>query len=188
MPVKTPVLLHICCAPCATSVIETLKADDYEVIGYFYNPNIHPESEYQIRLKEFEKLASNNLLSEIIVDIYNPDIWFNQTEGMENVPEGGDRCKICYALRLEQAAKMALKKGYSSFATTLTVSPHKPAGIINIVGQGVGERYGIKFLSYDFKKKDGFKKSIELSKKYNFYRQLYCGCIYSMKKNKPYNM
>ena len=175
---KDTVLLHICCAPCATSVIETLKNDGYEVIGYFYNPNIHPESEYQTRLNEFEKLASNMAL-QTIISTYTPEIWLEQTKGMEDEPEGGNRCKICYGLRLEHTAKTALGKGYKFFTTTLSVSPHKPVNIINSVGQGVGEKYGINFLPYDFKKKDGFKKSIELSKKYNLYRQTYCGCKYS---------
>lgn len=184
---KDTVLLHICCAPCATSVVETLKNDNYEVIGYFYNPNIHPETEYNLRLKELEKLADNMAL-QTIIGVYTPQIWLEQIKGLEDAQEGGDRCKVCYKLRLEHTAKIALEKGYQYFTTTLSVSPHKPADIINSIGQEVGERYGIKFLSYDFKKKDGFKISLRLTKKYNLYRQSYCGCIYSMQKDKHNNM
>ncbi|MCK4307924.1 epoxyqueuosine reductase QueH [candidate division WOR-3 bacterium] len=187
------ILLHICCAPCATEVIENLRRKEYKVVGLFYNLNIYPEEEYALRLDNLHKLAS-------CVDLpfsegaYNTRDWYKEiqgskvqrfkgskVQGLEAEPEGGERCKICYRMRLDYTARIAKSKGYKVFATTLTVSPYKLSKIINPIGEEVGERHKIKFLAEDFKKQDGFKRSVILSKKYGLYRQSYCGCEFSLR-------
>ncbi len=178
------VLLHICCAPCATTPIERLREQGNEVIGYFYNPNIHPEQEYKKRLEQMEKLAKKIDLIYFEGN-YEKNEWLKQCSKFKDEPEGGKRCELCYKMRLEKTASYA-KNNFDAFTTTLTISPHKNSELINRIGKEIGERYNIKFLEMDFKKtdssgKDGFKRSIVLSKKYNLYRQNYCGCIYSIK-------
>ncbi|HGE71330.1 TPA: epoxyqueuosine reductase QueH [Candidatus Poribacteria bacterium] len=173
-------LLHICCAPCSTHVINILKAD-YDLDGYFYNPNIHPESEYKLREKEVQRYADSNNI-KIIREEYDAERWFELTEGMDDLPEGDRRCDICFEMRLERTAKYAKENGYDIIATTLSISPHKNAKKINEIGTKVAEKYHIKFLEADFKKKGGFERSIQMSKQFGLYRQSYCGCIFSKKE------
>ena len=173
-------LLHICCAPCAPHVIELLQKE-FQLSALFYNPNIHPLAEYQRRLQAVE-LFCRKIGVALIIGNYEVDDWYNLTKGMENEKEGGKRCELCYRMRLGNTAELARTKGFSHFATTLTVSPHKKATIINQCGHELQKKYSVVFYGADFKKQDGFKKSCELSKKYGFYRQHYCGCIHSQRK------
>ena len=171
-------LLHICCAPDATHPIQILK-DEYQIDTFFYNPNIHPKEEYKKRLEDMRALSKkwNVPLHE---GEYDKDRWLELAERYKDEPEGGRRCEICYAMRLEEAAKMARDEEYDVFGAVLTISPHKDAEKINEMGHELGSRYGVPYLESDFKKHDGFKKSVELSKELELYRQNYCGCIYSM--------
>ena len=172
-------LLHVCCAPDATVPYLRLK-DEYRVVAFFYNPNIHPRKEYERRLREAQKLA--NLWGfALIVGEYDAERWFAAVQGLEEEPEGGRRCEVCYALRLEESARLARELGCEAFATTLTISPHKRAEKINALGREAASRYGVAYLESDFKKKEGFKESIRLSRELNLYRQNYCGCSYSMR-------
>jgi predicted adenine nucleotide alpha hydrolase (AANH) superfamily ATPase len=175
-------LLHICCAPCSTEVTRRL-ASDYEITGFFYNPNIHPREEYGVRLTEHERFSKEIGINYIEGD-YDPETWFERTRGFENEPEGGKRCQACFALRLEETAKLAEEKGFDVFTTTLTLSPHKNARLINSIGKRIGQDYGVRFLFADFKKKDGFKHSLDLSREHNLRRQNYCGCVYSILESK----
>jgi predicted adenine nucleotide alpha hydrolase (AANH) superfamily ATPase len=177
---KKKLLLHICCAPCATYVVQVLSKD-YEVTGYFYNPNIYPEEEYFQRLNEMKRIAEDFHIT-LLDAPYDPMNWFALTKGLEHEPERGTRCERCFYMRLEETAEKAKKEGFDIFATTLSISPYKNASVLNRIGQSLSERYDIAFLPADFKKNDGFKKSVELCKKYNLYRQDYCGCIYSKKR------
>lgn len=181
--VKPTVLLHSCCGPCSTSVIERL-AHDYEIIVYFYNPNIDDPKEYENRKKtqkEFiDKYNKDNKLDISFVEgDYKPDYFHKISEGFEDEPEGGMRCPRCFELRLRSTAHKALEMGIKIFATTLTVSPHKNYRIISAIGQNIAAENNLQFLDIDFKKKAGFQKSIEISKEYNLYRQNYCGCNYA---------
>jgi predicted adenine nucleotide alpha hydrolase (AANH) superfamily ATPase len=170
-------LLHTCCAPCITVPLERLQSE-FEVTGFFYNPNIHPEQEYEKRLDEITTWTQQ---AGIPLIVYNYDIshWFELVKGLEDEPEGGKRCIVCFRLRLEQTAEFAQKKRFDYFTTTLSISPHKNTAIINLLGNEIGERFGVRFFEANFKKKDGFKQSVALSKNYGFYRQDYCGCIFS---------
>jgi len=174
---KTKILLHICCAGCGAYVAKILE-EDYEPVLYFYNPNIYPESEYERRMQEAIRIAKKFGL-KIIIHKYNHGLWLNHVEGHEADPEKGQRCQLCFKHRLEETAKVAKKKGFTLFTTTLTVSPHKDAGAISRVGQALEKKYGVKFLNQDFKKMDGFNKSVRLSKELGIYRQNYCGCEFS---------
>ena len=182
MPIKAKeqkrLLLHTCCAPCSPYVVELLQRE-FKVIAFFYNPNIHPLEEYQYRLEEIKQFSKTAGI-ELITGNYNVDQWFHLTRGMENEKEGGKRCSLCYQMRLKKAASVAKTNGFSYFTTTLTVSPHKKAKAINQLGRELQKGYSITFYEADFKKHNGFKKSCELSREYGFYRQNYCGCIYSM--------
>ncbi len=176
---KRKLLLHICCAPDATVGIERLT-DQFDVEGYFYNPNIHPPEEYQCRL------ASMNDLAEAVSFLfregdYDSQGWFTATEGMENEPEKGKRCAECINIRLQEAARTAKEGGFDLFAAVLTVSPHKDSGMINRIGEEAGRLHGVQYLPTDLKKRDGFRRSVELSKKHGLYRQNYCGCVYSIR-------
>ena len=173
-------LLHICCAPCSTQVIKVLQ-QDYEVTGYFYNPNLYPEEEYQRRLDTMQQFATQ-IGIPLIFGEYNINQWLEAVNRYVLEPEGGTRCAICYRFRLEQTAKLAKEKGFEYFASTLTISPHKPASIINQIGLELGTKYAVSFYSGDFKKKDGFKHSCSLAKEFQLYRQTYCGCKYSLRK------
>lgn len=180
MPKK--MLLHTCCANCALHPYETLK-NDFEVTLYFYNPNIHPEEEYKKRLV-YAKEAADNYSLALIEAPYDKNNWLHVTNGYGDNPEGGQRCEICINMRLEKTAVFAVENGYGIFATTLSVSPHKNSKIINNAGKILSEKYGIEFFDADFKKQDGFKKTMELSRELDLYRQNYCGCTYSIRDAK----
>ena len=182
---KIPLLLHSCCGPCSTAVVERL-ADEFDVTVFFFNPCITDESEYQRRRKAqidfIEKFNEENIgkcrISFKEGD-YRPGSFLKLTEGMEEEPEGGKRCSLCFAQRLEKTAETAKMTGYDIFGTTLTVSPHKNFTLISEIGRKLALKYSLSFLDRDFKKKNGFARSVELSKKYGLYRQNYCGCKYS---------
>jgi len=171
------ILLHICCGVCAAGVVERLTLEGHQVHGLFYNPNIHPRREYDRRLGVAREVAKE-LDFPLEVPLYITEEWFNETVSLENEPEGGRRCEVCFRLRLKKAYLYMKDCGADAFTTTLTISPHKSADMINRVGQEVG---GERFLARDFKKKAGFKRAVELAKKWALYRQDYCGCIYSMR-------
>ena len=172
-------LVHVCCAPCATYSFEKLINDGYEITGYFYNPNIHPEPEYNRRLEGLIDFAGIKNY-RVITENEPPDLWFNLVKGFEQEREGGKRCEICFKMRLEKTALFAKKNGFDGFTTVLTISPHKNTAVINRIGKDLAGKYGITFVEENFKKQDGFKKSCELSDKYGLYRQNYCGCVYSL--------
>lgn len=172
------IVLHICCGVCAAGVVERLALEGHQVLGLFYNPNIHPQQEYNRRLEVARKVAEE-LDFPLEVLPYVPEEWFKETDSLENEPEGGRRCEVCFRLRLKQTCLYMEDCGWDAFTTTLTVSPRKSAEVINRVGWEVG---GEKFLARDFKKKEGFKRATELAKKWTLYRQDYCGCIYSVRR------
>lgn len=171
-------LLHGCCGPCSTHVIRLLQ-QEFTVAVWFYNPNIYPEEEYKLRLQTLRQFV-NQIDIPLLIGPYDIDIWHQAIHGYETMPEGSQRCTICYQVRLEQTAKYAHEADFDYFATTLTISPHKPVGIINQIGLACAEKYAISFYPADFKKKDGFKLSCALTKQYQLYRQNYCGCKYSL--------
>lgn len=172
---KPTLLLHCCCAPCASVVLERLTPY-FSVTAYFCNPNITEKSEYDKRLAELQRLC--DIFSVPVLDEgYSADLFLSRTKGLESEPERGKRCKICFFLRLGNSAKRAASFDY--FATTLTLSPLKDAAVINQTGEELSEIFGTQYLSSDFKKKDGFKRSVELSAEFGLYRQDYCGCIFS---------
>ncbi len=177
------ILLHVCCGPCATSVVEKLKEKFNEITLFFYNPNIHPKKEYERRLDEVRKLAEK-WKSKLIEGKYDIRRWFKMTYIYKHEPEKGKRCTLCYAMRMLEAAKLARELHLPYFTTTLTVSPLKDEKRIFHIGKILSEKFGVKFLEEDFKKKNGFKRSVEISKKLNIYRQNYCGCIYSLMERK----
>lgn len=174
-------LLHACCAPCSSAVLERL-ASHFKISILYYNPNITEEKEYQKRLDELRKFISKlNFKYQInIIDSrYEPKEFFQIAKGLEKEKEQGKRCYKCYELRLEETAKVAKEKNFDFFATTLTLSPYKKTSWLNEIGENLSKKYQANYLYSDFKKKNGYKRSIELSKEYNLYRQDYCGCIYS---------
>jgi len=171
------VVLHICCGVCAAGAVEVLIKEGHEVVGFFYNPNIHPAEEYQRRLETTQRVA-RELNFWLEVPAYEPEEWLSQTSSLKDEPEGGRRCQVCYRLRLEKTYDYMAACGADAFTTTLTISPHKSAQIINKLGQEIGDE---KFLVRDFKKKDGYKRAVQLAKQWELYRQDYCGCIYSMR-------
>ncbi len=179
-------LLHSCCAPCSSQVITSLT-NYFDITILYYNPNIYPEEEYLKRKKEQIKLINeiNNINKLEIIDCdYDNDIYEQEIKGLENEQEGGSRCYKCFNLRLNKTAQIAKENNYDFFSTTLTISPYKNSKLINIIGKDLEKKYNITWLYSDHKKRDGYKKSIELSKKYNLYRQNYCGCIYSKRTEK----
>lgn len=176
---KPKLLLHICCVGCGVYASQLLK-QDYEVILYFYNPNIWPEEEYGKRLAEAVKVAGRYNL-ELIKGDYNHNNWLEAVRGHESDPEKGQRCSICYEFRLRAAMIAAGQNNCQYVTTTLTTSPHKKAMAINQIGQKLADEHGVKFLSQDLKKQDGFKKSSALARRLNLYRQNYCGCEYSLR-------
>ncbi len=173
------IVLHICCAVCAAGVAERLIAAGHEVRGFFYNPNIHPQEEYQIRLENAHQVAGI-LKFPLDVPPYAPEAWLTATKTLENEPEGGQRCAVCFRLRLQETYRHLLDCGGDAFTSTLTVSPHKSALVINRAGKDIG---GDKFLARDFKKQAGFQRTMELTRQWGLYRQQYCGCVYSMPKS-----
>lgn len=179
---KPTLLLQCCCAPCSSAVLERLK-EHFRLKIYFYNPNIYPQEEYEKRLGEFEKLLFSPRFAEKIEMVpseYSQGDFENAIKGYEKEKEGGARCEKCFRLRLFETAKKAKETGADYFCTTLTVSPHKNAELLNKIGEEAEKEYGVKFLRSDFKKKEGYKRSIELSNELNLYRQNYCGCKYSI--------
>jgi len=174
------ILLQICCAPDASVAVERLR-DSHRVGLYFYNPNIQPEEEYQKREQELHRLA---LLLGVQVHSapYDPENWLMAVRGYEHEPEKGARCEICFRMRLHVTAVAAKELCYDMFATVLTVSPHKDAALINRLGKEIEKETGIAYFESNFKKQDGFKRSLELSKQYNLYRQDYCGCVFSRRE------
>jgi predicted adenine nucleotide alpha hydrolase (AANH) superfamily ATPase len=170
-------LVHICCAPDAAYVIGLLR-DAHKVTGFFSNSNIQPAGEYDRRLEETRKVAA--LLGiQLIEDEYAPSLWLERTHKLRHEPEKGRRCDVCYALRLERTARTASALGFDGFTTIMSLSPWKKAAALNRIGKMLGRRFGLKYLEADFKKKDGFRKSVALSRELNLYRQDYCGCVYS---------
>ena len=180
LPQKPTLLLHACCAPCSSAVLEVLS-EHFDITIFFYNPNISPKSEFDYRLDELYRLLGEMNLSQIriVAPDYDENEFFEIAKGNESLPEGGARCKDCYRLRLEKTAEYAKRDGFDYFTTTLSVSPYKNAQALNEIGSELSEKYGVKYLLSDFKKDDGYKRSCQLSREFNLYRQNYCGCIFS---------
>lgn len=176
---KPALLLHACCAPCSSHTLLFL-CDYFRITLYFFNPNIAPESEYIYRKEELIRLVKElGLDVEIISEDYDSAPFYELAKGLEDLPERGERCRKCIGYRLRKTAETAKKLGCDYFTTTLTISPHKDCEFINQYGGQLAEELGIAYLFSDFKKHDGYKHSIQLSKEYNLYRQDYCGCVYS---------
>ena len=174
-------LLHACCAPCSSYVLEYLS-QYFSITVFFYNPNISPESEYRKRTLELVRLIHEMPTKKPISFLegnYEPERFYAMVKGLENLPEGGDRCVKCYELRMREAAEVAKLHGFDFFTTTLSISPHKNAQKLNEIGKMLENEFHVKYLYADFKKKEGYKRSIVLSKQYELYRQDYCGCIFS---------
>lgn len=184
---KPRLLLHSCCGPCSSYVITYLK-DYFDITILYYNPNIEPLSEYEKRKQEQIKLINKlNIKTITLMDIdYENNKYREYVKGYEEEREGGNRCHLCYQLRLEKTAKKGKENNFEYFGTTLSVSPYKNALVLNKIGEELEEKYKIKWLYSDFKKKEGYKKSIELSKEYDLYRQDYCGCLFSKEVGKKY--
>ena len=181
---KERLLLHVCCAPCSSHVLEVLH-NEFDITILFYNPNITDEKEYNKRISELERFVKEAEFAhgiQIINGEYKPEEFFDLAKGLEDEPERGIRCYKCYEKRLEYSAKYAKDYGFDLFTTTLSISPHKNAKWLNEIGEKMGKKYGVSHLYSDFKKKNGYARSIELSKEYNLYRQDYCGCIFSRKE------
>ena len=170
------VVLHICCGVCAAGVVETLLSEGHEVWGFFCNPNVYPDDEYQRRL-EAARTVAERMKFHLDEAPYAPDEWFSETMSLEHEPEGGARCEVCFRFRLMRTHLHMLNSGADAFTTTLTVSPHKQALVVNRVGGEIG---GDRFMARDFKKREGFKRAMALAKEWRIYRQDYCGCVYSM--------
>lgn len=172
-------LLHSCCAPCSSYVLEYLS-EYFNITLFFYNPNIYPAAEFDYRLEELGRFTRDaGYKTEIISPDYDSGEFFGAVRGYESEREGGARCRVCYELRLKRTAAAAKELGFDYFTTTLSISPYKRADWLNEIGCSLEKEYGIKYLCSDFKKKNGYKRSIELSAEYNLYRQDYCGCVYS---------
>lgn len=189
---RPSLLLHSCCGPCSSYVL-TYLSGYFDITLLYFNPNIYPPEEFYKRAGEQKRLidALNKDMNTDIVFMqggYDPDLFFDMAKGLEDVPEGGKRCFKCYELRLREAAAVAKEGGYDYFATTLSISPLKNADKINEIGEELSKEYGVKHLPSDFKKKDGYKHSIELSKKYDLYRQDYCGCVYSKREREQHKI
>ena len=176
-------LLHSCCAPCSSYCLEYLS-EYFKITVFYYNPNIYPESEYALRTEEQKRLIKElkvkNEISFLEIG-FNPEEFYSAVKGLEKEKEGGERCFICYRLRLSKTAEEAKKRGFDYFTTTLSISPLKNAEKLNEIAEDEGIKNGIKHLPSDFKKKNGYKRSTELSKEYGLYRQDYCGCVYSVR-------
>lgn len=174
-------LLHSCCAPCSSYVLEYLS-EYFHITVFYYNPNIHPREEYHKRVREQEKFIQCLPARYPICFVegkFDQERFYEKAKGFEDAREGGERCFLCYEMRLREAAEYAKKKNMDYFTTTLSISPLKNAEKLNEIGVALGKEYGISYLVSDFKKKDGYRRSVELSKEYGMYRQDYCGCIFS---------
>jgi len=181
---KPKVLLHCCCGPCSSSVLEYLT-QHFELTLLWYNPNIYPENEFELRYDAFVKMIGDMGLEgsvKIIKELWRNEEYNARIKGHEDAPEGGSRCKECFKLRLEEAAKTAKALGFDYFCTTITLSRHKNAVLINELGEAAAKEYGVSWLPSDFKKRDGENRSVELCEIYNVYRQLYCGCEFSLRR------
>ena len=179
------VLLHVCCGPCSSAVLEYLTRF-FELTLLWYNPNIYPEAEFEKRYETLLKLLGDMGLAgqvSVLREEYRSGEYYARVRGLEAEPEGGQRCTECFRLRLEEAAKIAAARGFDYFCTTLTLSRHKDAVRINALAEEIAAHEGVKWLPSEFKKRDGENRSIELCEKYNVYRQLYCGCEYSLRKS-----
>lgn len=180
-------LLHVCCAPCSSYCLEYLS-NYFDITVYYYNPNISKKEEYEYRLSEEQRYISLKEFKnpvKLTDSEYHPEEFFAAVKGLENEPEGGLRCKECFKLRLEASAKKAKEQGFDYFTTTLTISPLKNTALLNEIGAEMGEKYGVNWLYSDFKKREGYKRSIELSREYDLYRQNYCGCVFSRQQDAP---
>lgn len=178
---RNKLLLHVCCAPCSSHVLEML-AETYDITVFFYNPNITEREEYKKRIAELRRFVQEAPFAknvDIVEGDYEPERFFEMAKGLESEPERGARCYKCYALRMKEAALYAKAHGFDLFTTTLSISPHKNAAWLNEIGEALSRELGVEYLYSDFKKKNGYARSIELSKEYNLYRQDYCGCVYS---------
>lgn len=174
-------LLHSCCGPCSTYVLEYLSAY-FEITVFYYNPNIYPAEEFFKRAAEQKRLLETMFPSGTVhfsEGVYDDDRFYRMAKGLEDQPEGNERCFRCYRLRLEETAKKAAAENFEYFTTTLSISPHKNAQVLNEIGEEIAERYGLRYLFSDFKKRNGYKRSCELSAQYGIYRQDYCGCVFS---------
>lgn len=174
---KPSLLLHACCAPCSTAVIERIK-DYFNLTVFFYNPNMDSQEEYSLRLEEIKRLCKTLNIPLIFTDYLSQE-YLSEVIGLESEKEGGKRCEKCFYLRLNKTAELAKEKSFNYFATTLTVSPLKNAELLNNLGLIIEEKHGVKYLPSDFKKQGGYARSIEMSKEYGLYRQNYCGCAFS---------
>jgi epoxyqueuosine reductase len=170
-------LLHVCCGPCSTAVIERLLPD-YDVTLFWHNPNLQPAEEAEQRLEAARQVAAA-LGVEFVVAVGGEAEFAALCQGREELPEGGERCRLCYELRLRRACEYAAAHGHDLVATTLTISPHKPAAVVNEIGQGVAADHGVSFLAADFGKRAGFQRSLQMSRELELYRQTYCGCRWS---------
>lgn len=178
-------LLHSCCAPCSSAVLERLNAA-FDIAVYYFNPNIDPAEEFERRAAEQARLAEalpHAGRIEVIRGAYDPARFYDAVRGHEDDPEGGARCAICFRLRLEATARLAAERGDDYFATTLSISPLKDAQCLNAIGLALGAQTGVNWLPADFKKKNGYKRSCELSALYGLYRQDYCGCVFSKRRD-----
>ncbi len=174
-------LLHSCCAPCSSYVIEYLS-QYFRIIVFYYNPNLYPNEEYARRSSEQKRLIGEMETKYPVTytdEGFDSREYYSRVKGLEHEPEGGARCRECFELRLERTAKKAVELGADYFATTLTISPMKDAQLLNEIGRSLSEKYGVAWLPSDFKKKNGYKRSIELSREHDLYRQDYCGCVFS---------
>lgn len=179
-------LLHSCCAPCSSYVLEYLS-EYFEITVLYYNPNISPPSEYEARVVEQRRLIAELPVKHpvsFLPGAYEPERFYRAVAGREDCPEGGERCTICYELRLREAAETAVRLGFEFFTTTLSISPLKDAERLNAIGRALSEEYKLAYLYSDFKKKNGYQRSIELSAQYHLYRQNYCGCIFSKEEQR----
>ena len=181
---KKTLLLHACCAPCSSYVLEYLSKY-FDITLFFYNPNIYPEEEFRFREDELRRLIGEMPLPSgvnIISGRYEPSEFFDIARGYEELPEGDERCRRCYALRLEESARAAKEGGFDYFCTTLSISPYKNAEWLNTIGKEMSEKYDVGYLFSDFKKKNGYKRSCQLSEQYSLYRHDYCGCVFSKRE------
>ena len=184
---RTPrLLLHSCCAPCSSYVLEYLS-EYFSITVFYYNPNIYPPEEFGKRVEEQERLIRELPAKHPVSFLegpYEPECFYEMAKGLEQIPEGGERCFRCYRLRLLETAQMARAGGVDYFTTTLSISPLKNAQKLNEIGARLAEEYGVPYLFSDFKKRNGYKRSTELSAEYGLYRQDYCGCVYSLRERR----
>ncbi len=182
---KERLLLHACCAPCSSYVLEYLE-NKYDITVFYYNPNITEEAEYNKRVSEITRFIHEAPFAKnvkLVEGKYEPELFFEISKGLENEPERGKRCYKCYELRMDEAARYAKEHGFDLYTTTLSISPHKNADWLNEIGNRLSEKYKIDYLYSNFKKNNGYSRSIELSKEFNLYRQNYCGCVFSREES-----